>query len=153
MRFCHGVAESALNVGDQVGDVGITQRAGAQEPLHAMTYSQPLTTPDGRYIIVRGRLWRCANPALSEENRQALVRQLMRARRAVAVAQRQHDDSALRAARAAVQQAKENLGERGPVWWDDGTPDYTRFMVWNTPYRDWYETLPPAQRDDDGPAV
>jgi len=71
----------------------------------------------------------------------------MAARRAVAAARRQGDDTALRAARAAVQQAKEGLGERGPVWWDDGAPDYTRFLVWNTPYRDWYEALPSAQRE------
>lgn len=118
-----------------------------------MKHTQPRTTPDGRYIVVRGRLWRRANPALSEEDRQTLVQQLMNARRAVAAAHRRHDDSALRDARAAVQQAKEGLGERGPVWWDDGAPDYTRFMVWNTPYRDWYEALPPAQHDDDVPSV
>lgn len=108
-----------------------------------------LITPDGRYLIVRGRLWRRANPALSEEERQALVRELMVARRAVAAARREGDDNALRAARAAVQRAKEGLGERGPVWWDDGAPDYTRFLVRNTPYREWYAALPPAQRDDE----
>lgn len=112
-----------------------------------MTDPEPLTTPDGRYLIVRDRLWRRANPALSEEDRQVLVRQLMSARRAVAVAHRQGDAAALRAARAAVQQAKEGLGERGPVWWDDGARDYTRFLVWNTPYRDWYAALLPAQRE------
>lgn len=112
-----------------------------------MTNAEPLTTPDGRYLIVRGRLWRRANPALSEEERQALVRQLMSARRAVAAARRQSDEAPLRAARAAVQKAKEGLGERGPVWWDDGAPDYTRFLVRNTPYRDWYAGLPPAWHD------
>ena len=114
-----------------------------------MTDSEPLTTPDGRYLIVRGRLWRRAIPALSEEQRQALVRQLMSARRAVAAGRRPADAAALRAARVAVQQAKEGLGERGPVWWDDGAPDYTRFLVRNTPYRDWYAGLPPAQREDE----
>jgi hypothetical protein len=77
------------------------------------------------------------------------VRQLMDARRAVAGARRVGDDVALRTARTAVQQAKEGLGERGPVWWDDGAPDYTRFLVRNTPYRDWYAGLPPAQREDE----
>lgn len=115
-----------------------------------MTSSKPLTTPDGRYLIVRDRLWRRTNPALNEEERQTLVRRLMSARRAVAAAHRTGDDTALRAARGAVQQAKEGLGERGPVWWDDGAPDYTRFLVWNTPYRVWYEALPPAQREGDG---
>lgn len=116
-------------------------------------FGDPLKTPDGRYLIVRGRLWRCANPALSEEDRQILVRQLMSARRAVAAARRQSEAAALRAARAAVQQAKEALGERGPVWWDDGAPDYTRFLVWNTPYRAWYEALRPAQHEDGSPSV
>jgi hypothetical protein len=83
----------------------------------------------------------------SEEKRQALVRELMAARRAVAGARREGDDESLRAARVAVQRAKEGLGERGAVWWDDGARDYTRFLVRNTPYRDWYAALPPAQRD------
>jgi hypothetical protein len=114
-----------------------------------MIKPEPLTTPDGRYLIVRGRLWRRANPALSEEERQALVQQLMAARRAVAAARREGDDAALRAGRTAVQQAKQGLGERDPVWWDDGAPDYTRFLVRNIPYREWYAALPPAQRDDE----
>lgn len=97
-----------------------------------------LLTPDGRYLVVRGRLWRRANPALPEAERQELVRALMAARRAVAAAQRQDDAQRLREARAAVQRAKEGLGERGPVWWDDGAPDYTRHLAHNSPYRDWY---------------
>ncbi len=105
-----------------------------------------LSTPDGRYIVVRGRLWRRANPALPEDERQRLVRELMDARRAVAAALRAADGAALRAARAAVQRAKEGLGERGPVRWGDGVPDYTRRMVWNTPYRAWYEALPMEER-------
>jgi hypothetical protein len=98
----------------------------------------PLVTPDGRYLVVRGRLWRRANPALPEAERQTLVRALMAARRAVANAQRQGDTERLRIARAAVQRAKEGLGERGPVWWDDGAHDYTRHLARNSPYRDWY---------------
>jgi hypothetical protein len=42
-----------------------------------------LETPDDRYIIVRGRLWRKANPNLPEEVKQRLVSELMSARRAV----------------------------------------------------------------------
>lgn len=42
-----------------------------------------LHTPDQRYIIVRGRLWRAANPGLPEEKRARLVAALMDARRAV----------------------------------------------------------------------
>jgi len=30
------------------------------------------------------------------------------------------------------------LGERGPVWWDDGEPDYNRHLVQNSPYAVWW---------------
>ena len=96
-------------------------------------------TPDGRYFVVRGRLWRLANPALVPETHDALVRTLMRARRAVRDAGR--DDAARSAARAQVDAAKRALGERGPVWWEDGAPDYNRRMVANTPYAAWYASL------------
>ena len=43
--------------------------------------------------------------------------------------------------RAAVDAAKHALGERGPVWWTDGAPDYNRRMAKNTPYADWYQPL------------
>lgn len=78
------------------------------------------TTPDGRYFVVRGRLWRMANPSLPEARRQALVRQLMQARRGLR-GERSADERA--AARAAVDAAKVALGERGPVWWTDGAAD------------------------------
>ena len=96
------------------------------------------TTPDGRYLVVRGRLWRKANPHLPEDVRAALVKQLMDARRAL----RGHRPEAERhAARAAVDQAKQALGERGPVWWNDGSPDFNRKLVKNTPYREWFAAL------------
>ena len=44
-------------------------------------------TPDGRYFVVRGRLWRMANPDLNEAERADLVGQLMAAQRAVRVAE------------------------------------------------------------------
>ena len=34
--------------------------------------------------------------------------------------------------------AKRGLGERGPVWWTDGAPDYNRRLARNTPYAAWY---------------
>jgi hypothetical protein len=40
-------------------------------------------TPDGRYFVVRGRLWRKSNPALGEQARQELINELMSARHAV----------------------------------------------------------------------
>ena len=101
----------------------------------------PLRTPDGRYIIVRGRLWRAANPMLAPDHRQALVDRLMNARRSVRTALRSGDFEALRSARATVRQAKEELGERGTVWWTDGAPDLNRHMVINTPYSDWWHNL------------
>ena len=103
------------------------------------------STPDGRYFVVKDRLWRTSNPALADDVRQLLVDQLMTARRQVGAAKRAADAEAERAARALVDEAKRALGERGPVWWDDGAPDFNRRMVRNTPYADWYATL--AQLD------
>ena len=96
------------------------------------------TTPDGRYLIVRGRLWRKANPNLPEVDRARLVAELMNARRAVAACRRAGCDEAQ--AHADVDRAKQALGERGPVWWDDGAPDYNRRMARTTPYAEWYRS-------------
>jgi hypothetical protein len=104
------------------------------------------TTPDGRYFVVRGRLWRCSNPALPPAEREQLVASLMAARRAVARARRAGDDVMLAAAREAVDEAKRALGERGPVWWTDGAPDYNRRLARTTPYAAWFAALaPPAE--------
>ena len=92
-------------------------------------------TPDRRYFVVRSRLWRRANPSIPPNLKQSLVSDLMAARRAVRDAT---DDSERKAARAAVDKAKHALGERGPVWWDDGAPDYNRHLVKNTPYAEWF---------------
>lgn len=91
-------------------------------------------TADGRYFVIRGRLWRQSDPRVSGEDRERLVGRLMTARRAVAVAKTGDDKIAMRAARAAVDAAKRSLGERGPLWWDDGAPDYNRHMARTTPY-------------------
>jgi hypothetical protein len=48
-----------------------------------MTEDAALTTPDGRQLIVRGRLWRTANPGLGAQERQRLVNALKDARRSV----------------------------------------------------------------------
>jgi hypothetical protein len=98
-------------------------------------------TPDGRYFVVQGRLWRRANPALAAEQRQHLVKALMAARRAVAAARRRDDRSAEDEAHAAVDRVKIALGERGPVWWDDGAPDLNRHLARTGPYKDWYAAL------------
>ena len=78
---------------------------------------------------------------MEEAERQALVAALMDARRAVAVANRADDTGARAIARAAVDTAKVGLGERGPVWWDDGSPDLNRHMARNTVYADWFAGL------------
>ena len=96
-------------------------------------------TPDGRYFVVRGRLWRRSNPYLDEEERQRLVRELMGARRAVKDAR--HGSGDLSEARAHVQAAKVALGERGPLWWADGAPDHNRRLVSSTPYASWFQAL------------
>jgi hypothetical protein len=98
-------------------------------------------TPDGRYFMVKGRLWRTSNPHLAPEERERLVRRLMDARRQVGRAKKAGDTVAERAARDEVDAAKRALGERGPVWWTDGAPDFNRKMVANTPYAQWYAML------------
>ncbi|MBE7211370.1 MAG: hypothetical protein INR65_10170 [Gluconacetobacter diazotrophicus] len=99
---------------------------------------EPPVTPDGRYLVVRGRLWRRADPALPPARRDELVRALMEARRAKGVAMRAGDATAREDARRAVDAAKQALGERGPVWWDDGAPDETRRLARNTRYAAWW---------------
>ena len=107
--------------------------------------SEPPVTPDGRYLVVRGRLWRRSDPRLPAGQRQALVDRLMGARRAVGHALRS-DAAALPTARAAVDVAKTALGERGPVWWEDGAPDLNRRMARNTVYAEWYAGLEGSPR-------
>lgn len=97
-------------------------------------------TPDGRYFVVRGRLWRMSNPALPEDRRIALVQELMNARRALRGLNA--EDRVI--SRKRVDDAKRALGERGPVWWTDGAPDWNRKLVKNTPYAAWFANLPPS---------
>ena len=87
------------------------------------------TTPDGRYFVVRGRLWRCSDPSLVPARRQELVVELTSARRAL----RNEGDHIT--SRKRIDDAKRGLGERGPVWWTDGAPDYNRRLVKNTQIR------------------
>ncbi|MGY4494913.1 hypothetical protein [Pseudomonas sp. TE3610] len=105
------------------------------------------TTPDGRYFVVKGQLWRCSNPALDADTRDHLVAQLMAARRAVKMAKASDASADLAKARAAVNDAKVALGERGAVWWCDGSPDFNRRQVTNTPYAQWYACLDGVKRD------
>lgn len=122
----------------------ITQACGGARRARGMTYP---VTPDGRYFAVRGRLWRRTDPALPEAERARLTRELMAARRAVRAALAQDDPRALGEARAAVDRAKVALGERGPIWWSDGAPDYGRRLARNTPYAAWHAEVAAAQAE------
>jgi hypothetical protein len=103
----------------------------------------PITlTPDRRYLFVvgsrGGRSWRATNPSLTWEEREKLTKELMIARRAVRLAQ---EEVELAQARLRVHAPKIALGERGPVWWDDGAPDLNRRLVNGTCYGDWWASL------------
>ncbi len=120
------------------------RRSAAPEPA-------PHVTPDGRYLVVRGRLWRRGDPALPADERERLVHTLMAARRAVRDALRAGDRAGERAARAAVHAAKVALGERGPVWWADGAPDLTRRLARTTPYAAWWAGVAADAAPDTAP--
>ena len=97
-------------------------------------------TPDERYFVSKGRLWRKTDPSLPEAKRRAAVKALMQARRAVQLADTPEDT---RTARAAVDAAKRRLGERGPVWWEDGAPDEGGRHPANSSYAGWWAELDP----------
>jgi hypothetical protein len=107
----------------------------SDNPRHSTPRADYTPTPDRRYFVVRGRLWRLSNPCLAPEIHERLVRELMVARRAVRDAT---DPQERIAARLMVDAAKKALGERGPVWWDDGAPDYNRRLAVRTPYAAWF---------------
>jgi hypothetical protein len=112
-----------------------------REPAATEAAPPVLHTPDGRYIVVRGRLWRAANPDLPADVRDALTRRLMDARRRVGAAMRAADAASLRQARADVHAAKVALGERGAPWWTDGAKDFNRHLAKNSPYAQWFAGL------------
>jgi len=95
-----------------------------------------VATPDRRYFVLRGRLWRLSKPSLDPETHERLVAELMAARRALRAAK---DSPARISARLKADAAKRALGERGEVWWNDGAPDYNRYKVANTPYAAWFD--------------
>ena len=75
----------------------------------------PERTPDGRYIVVRGRRWRATDPDLPDEVTGPLRSELGRARSAIGRVEHAEE---VRAWRDRVQLAKEGLGERGEAWWE-----------------------------------
>lgn len=98
-------------------------------------------TPDGRYFVVKGRLWRMSNPELGADVRSEQVSRLMTARRDVKTALKSGSESQLKAARNRVDRAKIALGEHGSVWWSDGEPDLNRRLVKNTAYAAWFGSI------------
>ena len=100
-------------------------------------------TPDGRYFVSRSRLWRKTNPALQDSTRRKLIKQLMQARRALQTSTNNEETDV---ARKSVHEAKLALGERGPVWWDDGAPDETEKHPEKSSYGEWWAGLPPDMR-------
>lgn len=110
--------------------------------LHVEPFVEPVVTrpdytptPDRRYYVRRGRLWRLSNPSLDEKTHELLVTELMTAKRAVHDGKHATDRNA---ARARVSAAKRALGERGAPWWTDGAPDYHRHLALDTPYAAWF---------------
>jgi hypothetical protein len=81
------------------------------------------------------------NPALDETERTDLDGRLMTARRDVRDAKRSAGVQAEAVAHKTVDEVKRALGERGPVWWNDGSPDLNRHMAKNTNYADWYAKI------------
>ncbi len=85
-------------------------------------------TPDGRYLVSRGVLKRCTNPHLDDSTRRKAIKTLMQARMT--------QDA------QAVLNSKVALGEAGPVWWEDGAPDFSGKHPADTPYAAWWHALP-----------
>ena len=104
-----------------------------------------LTTPDGRYLVIQGRLWRAPNPTLPAEAKVKHMRELLNGRRALKAAKTSGDEVAISAARKRVARAQVGLGERGPAWWKDGSPDFNRTQVKHSPYADWFALVESRQ--------
>ena len=90
-------------------------------------------TPDGRYLVSKGILKRCTNPGLDDAFRRKTLKALMKARMS------KDRDTAL--------EAKVALGEAGPLWWDDGAPDYSGGAPDATPYEQWWAGLTDIERE------
>ncbi len=142
-----GSCERALNAEAEVRALRVRDPPAQ---LHFLEQFEAMhfVTPAGKYFVVRGRLWRMSNPELPLEQKQASIKQLMDARRRlrglISTEERER-------ARQAVNAAKHELGERGPVWWTDGAPDFNRKMACNTPYADWYAAIQSATAESAGP--
>jgi hypothetical protein len=123
----------------------VTGSAQKRQPAIRDQPQHPVT-PDGRYFVVRGKLWRMPSPNLSPAKKSMLVGELMKARSAVRSAKLAGDRVQEAAAHRVVDVVKRELGERGPAWWSDETPDLNRQAVNNTPYAKWYSGLRASRR-------
>jgi hypothetical protein len=121
-----------------------SQNRSAKSAASARTREDFTPTPDRRYFVVRGRLWRLSNPGLEAEAHEKLVRELMSGRRDIHAATTSKERVS---ARIRVDAAKRALGERGDVWWNDGSPDYNRKLAVNTPYASWFTQSSPTAED------
>lgn len=72
-------------------------------------------TPDGRYFVVKRKLWRLSDPDLKLREKAKLMKSLMDARRAAKEAKSTGDRDAELEADRLVDEAKRTLSERGPV--------------------------------------
>ncbi|MFI5806766.1 hypothetical protein [Streptomyces sp. NPDC051561] len=102
----------------------------------------PPRTPDGHYVLIKGRRWRATDPDLPVDVADRLRHHLMAARREVGAALRAGDTTAERAARHRVRSAKVALGERGAPWWEQNGEE--RRERWQTGLA---ELEPPADGD------
>lgn len=114
--------------------------AGLEAHLGGRDYPE---TPDGRYFVSRGRLWRKTDPALPDSERRAAIKALMQARMAIRNAE---DEATRQSALADVEAAKVRLGEKGPVWWRDGARDEQGTPPRESSYRAWWERLDESER-------
>jgi hypothetical protein len=90
-------------------------------------------TDDGRFVVVDGRRWRTADPALPDDVRARLLHHLGVARSGVRTATRAGEEADVADARARVQLAKTGLGERGDPWWEQD--DDARRARWEAALR------------------
>jgi hypothetical protein len=91
-------------------------------------------TDDGRFVVVDGRRWRTADPALPDDVRVRLLHHLGVGRSGVRRALAAGDDAAVATARTRVQLAKTGLGERGTAWWEQTHAE--REERWETALRE-----------------
>lgn len=88
-------------------------------------------TPDNRYFVVRGRLWRMAIPCSTRTKKPSSF--VVSCEHAAPSVMRRSLQIATPKSRCITRSMTSSaLRERGEVWWNDGAPDLNRHMVKNT---------------------